>query len=622
VTDFDGSEIGLHEGFNEATPVNLHQQLAVQASPTPKYDATIKSDDTFEEVVQVTSPFTDGAQHRMGNVAPQSYSARATFVTARVDKLARPVYDLFLEEDAETHLPHAIFYQDDPKLRAAFLNMTLIPQKRVVIDYEITYHYDQTTKRNVCDEMVNRAPSGAELADEFDAMPLVAIVDQIEASAVSWLLYTADGPLAFPPEDALIERQSHLLGNLPGKDGKPSDYERLMVHGEAIAVSWRVEHRDGVVTKLDVLLDGKVFVPNWDAAVETQKQLDELKKTEPVSGNEVVRYGTKENLPVVDKPRSNVQPAMMAFASQCKAGNVPDDVLLRDRIRHEATGGASWRELTDFSGPLMATKAIIDAGTWRRWQADPDGSRADFAAITEGRETAPNLLATSLDDQQGIFVSPAASFAPNSTIQGETVKQYNYQPIAVWPTDRGCTVFRGVRFSVTLYAPDATWDDAVRLMEQFTDHPESIHPSCRVQPQTAPQVAPLASAAPARVPAVNDAPPQAAAPAGDKPSKSESGFAIARNVNNGKLTYAIFFNLGTGGESKYPLNISGHAVDQLEVKLEQAGLSPAKWEPGKRYMLAVKATWVQGKETEAGSGKFYKDFTNFEVLKEETAMPF
>jgi len=252
---------------------------------------------------------------------------------------------------------------------------------------------------------------------------------------------------------------------------------------------------------------------------------------------------------------------------------------------------------------------VIDLGDHGVGSKTPD-TRLDLRPV--GRKDAPAAPDTANDPPEREQAAPS----PDLTAKNErTDRVYNYQPLAVWPTDRGCTIYKGVRFSVTLYAPDATWDDAVRLMEQFVTHPDNIHPSCRVQPAAAQP--PVASAAP---PARQDAPPSATQPpavqSGDKPAKSETGFAIARNVNNGKLSYAIFFNLNTGGESKYPLNVSGRACDQLELKLEQAGFTPEKWEAGKRYTLAVKATWVQGKETEVGSGKFYKDFTGFEVIKE------
>lgn len=334
---------------------------------------------------------------------------------------------------------------------------------------------------------------GQRLADHFDALPEIAVVEQIERDGETWLLYATDGPIAFPLSDALIERQAHLIGNLPGKDGV-SDYTRLMT-GEAIHVSWRVEHKDGVVTKLEVMLDGKVFVPDWGAAHEAQAQLSELKKTQP----------TVETKPTEQpKKRSNLGPTMAAFNKQCEAFGVPSDQPVRDNIRHMASNGASWGALpedTNWGELLAATRKIMETGVWKD---DPDGSRREFSQITEERESPIGENEPEAKEEQVVPIS-----------KEKTMIEHNYQPVAVWPHDHGQTVYKGIRFSVTLYAPDATWDDAVRLMEQFAAHPEALHPSCRVTAQQPAPTAPLPSAQ-------QSVPPQQQAPA-TQPQQQNAG---------------------------------------------------------------------------------------------------
>lgn len=470
------------------------------------------------------------------------------------------------------------FTIDDPVIVAAITTLSdadqvalELPQRRINMKWMVESYKDGKYSKAV------------KVTDD-NPQPAETVIAETLTRTSDYALTLTDGRvLHFPLTDIEISR-------------KPFDKpEREALNGgKPVHIQWQIRYQGQVVTDIKLMIDGHVF------------QSEREKKESP---------------PMVDKPKSNLAPAMAAFNAQCK-GKVPDDTALRDRIRHEATGGASWKDITDFSGPLMATKALIDNGAWKRWpEGDPDGSRAEFAALTADREkeaTAPvSTSATVNDSAEREQAAPAPNLTAKPTIQGET-RVYNYQPLAVWPTDRGCTIYQGVRFSVTLYAPDATWDDAVRLMEQFTANPDSIPAACRVSVDNTQPAAPRPSAPPM---ASSGQPPKLPeTQTADSKIETETGYALTRNNNDGKPGYTISYMAG-GTESKYPLKITApQAIKLLEETLVNEGYAVDQFVVGQRYPLSVRARWTKGKEYQAATAttpaKHYRDYKSFDVIRE------
>lgn len=194
---------------------------------------------------------------------------------------------------------------------------------------------------------------------------------------------------------------------------------------------------------------------------------------------------------------------------------------------------------------------------------------------------------------------------------------YPESPVTCWPANDGSIIWKGIRFYVS-YRIGGNWDMAVVLMDDFAAHRECIDPSCLVRPMQ------TAATGGSTAPRDEDAPPMDDDEPGepqDVTEKREKGTAIARSVEGSKTTYTIWFNVGSGAETRFPLKISNpQGVKLLETSLRAAKHNPDKWENGKRYnSVHVNAAWVQG--AEFAPGKHYKDWTRFEVVREVEEVP-
>src|SRR5258706_915424 len=115
---------------------------------------------------------------------------------------------------------------------------------------------------------------------------------------------------------------------------------------------------------------------------------------------------------------------------------------------------------------------------------------------------------------------------------GPVVKQGNVDMpqrlLKVYPADFGSIIHKGIKFSVTLCSDDATWEDAVALMDRFAVHADAITAECKVQSQPANVTAlPQTSTAPAL-------PPPAGAP--PAPGTPDSAGRVPGMIGNTVIT--------------------------------------------------------------------------------------
>src|SRR6185436_13482101 len=145
-----------------------------------------------------------------------------------------------------------------------------------------------------------------------------------------------------------------------------------------------------------------------------------------------------------------------------------------------------------------------------------------FDAVKAGTE---KLLTENAPE--GVNSEPSAIPVPGSTsnateaapVSVEKLKQKENVEVTqhllkVYPVNFGSTYYKGVKFSVTLCSADATWADAVTLMDEFIAHKECIAPDCFVQVSNVPPMPQPATTAPVL--------PQSAPPAAAPPTRNEA----------------------------------------------------------------------------------------------------
>lgn len=201
--------------------------------------------------------------------------------------------------------------------------------------------------------------------------------------------------------------------------------------------------------------------------------------------------------------------------------------------------------------------------------------------------------------------------APKSGIE-ESESKVSQHLLKVYPVDFGSIIHKGIRFSVTLCSDDATWDDAVRLMDQFAAHAECISETCKVG------ATPAKPANMTTLPAPT-LPAPASAAIGERDSAGRvpgmPGTTVVTGVKRIKDEGKVIIELWAGGQyAEHRLSqASEHAFIAMLTNLD--GL-----EPGTTYPVSWVADWITAsKRATKGNQNYYRNVTGIRTAQSAAA---
>lgn len=228
--------------------------------------------------------------------------------------------------------------------------------------------------------------------------------------------------------------------------------------------------------------------------------------------------------------------------------------------------------------------------------------RAELKKTAVKKADTSQPQATTADDSVPSKIEPKN---PSNLGIQESERQVFQPLLKVYPADFGSIVYKGIKFSVTM-GDGATFDMALRLMEEFAAHADMIIPTCKVsaQPSNVSQM-PVAP----QLPTTNSA-PQAAPQVGGKPDNKgrvpgQTGVdvitALEKQVNNGNEIICLWKQNGQFAEHR--LN-----RDSDKAMVAALGISIAGMVIGTKYPCNLTAPWVVTSNLNS-KGTYYRDVT-------------
>lgn len=229
----------------------------------------------------------------------------------------------------------------------------------------------------------------------------------------------------------------------------------------------------------------------------------------------------------------------------------------------------------------------------------------------ENAPESPDLEPSAIPVQGSPSNAPEAAPVSVENLKQKENVEVTQHLLKVYPVNFGSTYYKGVKFSVTLCSADATWADAVTLMDEFVAHKECIAPDCFVAPSN---VTPMvqqqtAPTQPSATPAVQ----------GNKPVQSEQIVKVQREFDQkGKFEYTgLYVTMGNAPSKFAVYKIKDGTPHAAKVN----AITGVDWPSAK---LGVEApggfiAFYTDSDNMNASGKPYHDLVDVSVTLERTA---